>query len=134
MSNEEHAHITEEISKVNQELNGLRKMYGFHQEAVKVYDSLVALRDNPDFKALILEDYMKDFALSQVYSRADARLSPDARGNVENAIIGISAFNEYLSVTAAKGRASKDQVEAFSGNEQLLLSALAELHLELAKA
>ena len=70
-------------------------------------EKLTRLLKNKDFKELILDGFLHDFALEMSYKYS----SPVAnKGYVNNALIGISVFKQYLDSIREKSEQAYSQL------------------------
>jgi hypothetical protein len=76
-------------------------------------ERLARLQQNPDFKALITEGYMRDFAAEMVSRKASPN-GQDERNQkfIDNQITAIGRLNLYLNLLAQEGRVAEDALRA----------------------
>jgi len=78
-------------------------------------EKLTRLLKNKDFKELILDGFLHDFALEMSYKYS----SPIANKEyVNNALIGISVFKQYLDSIREKSEQAYSQLSSQLRNEE----------------
>ena len=70
-------------------------------------EKLTRLLKNKDFKELILDGFLHDFALEMSYKYSS---SVDNKEYVNNALIGISVFKQYLDSIREKSEQAYSQL------------------------
>ncbi len=81
------------------------------------------LRENEDFKALILEGYFKEEAARLVLLKADPEMvdeKNDRASKIEKSLIGISEFNAYLNTQVILGNQAELALEAHLREQGLM--------------
>ena len=74
------------------------------QELAAMYEALKRLEDNPDFKLVILDGYLKTKALDSVTLLADPRIKQQgARPDVMEDLVAISGLNYHLMMVKNLG-------------------------------
>lgn len=77
---------------------------------VKIKDDLLKLQRNPLFKRVVMEGYLKDYALGLVMFKATPpAANAQAQERIEAEINGISRFNNFMKMGINEGlRAEMD--------------------------
>ena len=77
---------------------------------VKVKDDMLKLQKNPLFKKVMMEGYLKDYALGLVMFKASPpAASEQAQERIEAELSGISRFNNFMKMGINEGlRAEAD--------------------------
>lgn len=88
-------------------------------------DALRRLMHNPDYLAIFEEDYLKAEAVRLTHLYADPALK-DKLGDIQNSLIGISTFRQYLSMILIMGNQAH---EAIVQNKELLDDLHAETYV-----
>lgn len=84
-------------------------------------EALKTLLKNKDFKEVISEGYLKEEPVRLVLLKADpATLNDEAQANIDNGIIAIGHFNQYLRTVQAIGNMAARSLQEYE-----------ELHAEL---
>jgi len=71
---------------------------------IKLGKHLTALQKNPDFQALIEEDYLKDKAVQLVHLRGDDTVHPDIKEDCLKQLDAIGLVSQYLRDVAVNGK------------------------------
>ena len=89
------------------------------KEAVKRFEALQRLQKNKDFKFIINEGYLRDEAVRLVKMRADksAIFNESIKNSIDNKIIGVGEFNEYLRTIHNIGVTAIAELEAYEAYE-----------------
>lgn len=93
------------------------------RDNILLLESLDRLLNNPDFKLVFLDHYMRNEAIRNVHLLGDPTLvmSKDKeaiREDVKEAMIGISRFSAYLRKIRNTGRMAKDRLEQLEAARQ----------------
>lgn len=80
------------------------------QAKVKVKDDMLKLQKNPIFKRVIMEGYLKDYALGLVMFKASPPAANEtAQSRIEAELTGVSRFNNFMKMGINEGlRAEQD--------------------------
>ena len=82
------------------------------QYMVELNNSLTRLKDNPDFKKLILEGYFKDFAVNQTSMLAtDYVRKTGTRPEVMERLVAISNLQDWFITIEQLGTIPQDEDE-----------------------
>lgn len=82
------------------------------QYMVELNNSLTRLKDNPDFKKLILEGYFKDFAVNQTSMLAtDYVRNTGKRPEVMERLVAISNLQDWFITIEQLGTIPQDEDE-----------------------
>lgn len=86
------------MSQTEQDIEHVQISIEQSKKMIDLGESLSRLGKNPDFKRLISEGYMKDFAVDLVHLKSSpAMQSPEKQKNLDDAIIAIGQLNIYLN-------------------------------------
>lgn len=77
------------------------------------HDYVKALEKNPAFKEIILEGFMKDYALEQIEALAIPECrSQEAQASIQRNIGAVSSLKQFLNMLLQHGANSVDELEA----------------------
>ena len=81
------------------------------KRAIYLGELVTKLQLNPDFKELVTEGYFKEDAARVVMLKADKEFqTPEKQSKLDNDILGISVFGEYLRTKKVLGNMAKDSL------------------------
>ena len=86
-------------------------------KVVEFGEMLNKLKNNPEFKAVILDGYLAQEAIRLVLLKAEFDQDEGKRASVNTQIDAIGAFNKYLQAIHTKTLMAKSAIE--DGNAQL---------------
>ena len=79
---------------------------------INKYEALERLLENPDFKLVVLEGYLKEKAVDSVSLLAtDYTRRNNVRGAIMEELVAISAFEEYMRMIQFLGAPAKEEAE-----------------------
>lgn len=92
------------------------------KEQVKLKDVLIRLRENPDFKQVIDEEYLKNEAIRLVEAKGSPELSSEeSQRTLDNNIMGVSILRQYFQRIMIMGDQAERSLEgAYSERQRLL--------------
>ena len=94
------------------------------KQKIKRAEALNRLYENPEFKELFVEGYMKEFAAEMVSRKASMNAQEEKNQKfIDNQITAIGHMQLYMSLLAQEGRVAKETLEA---DEQEIERILAE--------
>ena len=96
--------VSEQIKEIEHSINELTKIK-------EKGEALRRLKDNKDFKLIVLEGYFKDEAARLVLLKGDIGSEADQKFYTK-AIKAIGMFNSYLSSVISLGRRAEDSLES----------------------
>lgn len=73
------------------------------QKKVDLADTFERLQKNKDFKKLIMDHYLKDYAVRLVLLKADSSLSEDVIEKISKEIDCVGIFNSFLRTVMIEG-------------------------------
>lgn len=79
-------------------------------DLINKFEALERLLENPDFKVVVLEGYLKDRAIDQVSLLADPRMAAN-RAQLFEGLAGISHLEQYFRMIQALGAPAKEEAE-----------------------
>lgn len=94
------------------------------RDNIILLESLDRLLNNPDFKLVFLEHYMRNEAIRNVHLLGDPTLflnnkdRENIREDVKEAMIGISRFSAYLRKIRNTGRMAMERLEQLEAARQ----------------
>ena len=93
------------------------------EENIARYEALQRLKVNRDFKEVIEEGYLKDESVQAVLSKAEPSLQGDEHQKMlDNIIIGIGYFRQYLVKLHQLGVQSKRAIESHRMTREEIMS------------
>lgn len=100
--------------------------------AIKLGDSVERLFKNRDFKAVICNEYFKEYAAGLVMQKSvPAMQTPEHQLAIENALIGIGELNQFLTTLRMRGKHMEHQMAAQEATlDELQAEELEELDEE----
>lgn len=91
--------------------------------ALEEGNALERLRDNKDFKKVVLEGYFKDEAVRLVHLKADPSMQSDAsQKSIVAQIDAIGSFSSYLTQTLQRGVMAGKQIESDEATREEILA------------
>lgn len=101
-----------EEGKLKAELNEIELSIEQAEKKVKLAEQLERLFENEDFKALIDEGFMKEYALRMVKLRAHPAMQEDRDQRIINEKIeAVGTLNQYFQAIFAEGRHAEGALE-----------------------
>lgn len=94
-----------------QELESIELSIEAAKEKIDVMQTFERLSKNPDFQSLILQRYMKDYALRQVELKAVKGISQDVLDYIDKQLDAISFLNQYFMFLVQEGRHAEAALE-----------------------
>jgi hypothetical protein len=92
------------------------------KKAMDLAEALKRLHDNPDFKAVILEDYFHEEAHRAVLLKADQHMmTPEKQQMIDDVITSIGGLYNYFGKIYRMAEMSARALEADQGTRQELL-------------
>lgn len=86
---------------------------------INKYEALERLLENPDFKLVVLEGYLKEKAVDSVSLLAtDYTRRHNVRGAIMEELVAISAFEEYMRMIQSLGAPAKEEAEEEAQEER----------------
>ena len=105
----------EQLHKIEISLDNAKK-------AIELANALQRLHDNPDFKLLILEDYLKAEASRSVMLKSDPSMAtPEKQKNVDDIITSIGGLYNYFGKVYRIGEMSVRALEADQNTKEEIL-------------
>lgn len=81
-------------------------------------EALSRLQNNPDFKLLIVDEYLKEFPAQLTMSLgADNTQYDEAQARIKKAIDGIGSFNNFLNRIRVNGVSAKQTIADIDSGE-----------------
>jgi hypothetical protein len=77
-----------------------------YRKSIELGEALERLRNNPDFKLLIMENYLHDLP-SELAKVMVLVTREEARKDITNEIIGVGALHKFLSTVQSKSQYAK---------------------------
>ncbi len=74
-----------------------------YRKSIELGEALERLRNNPDFKLLIMENYLHD-APAELAKVMVLVTREESRKDITNEIIGVGAFHKYLSTIQSRSQ------------------------------
>ena len=91
--------------------------------AVEESNALERLRNNKDFKKVILEGYFKEEAIRLVHLKADPSMqSLDSQKSIVSQLDAIGSFSAYLTHTLQRGAMASKQIESDEATRDEILA------------
>ena len=105
------------------ELDAINESIEHSKKAIKTAEAVNRLRSNPDFKAVIVEGYMRDYASELVMSKAEVHTQNDeAQKYIDRQIIAIGAFPVYMNLLLTMGVTAQAALEAQEEELTMMIS------------
>ena len=105
----------EQLHKIEISLENAKK-------AIEVANALQRLHENPDFKRVILQDYLKDEASRSVMLKADPSMATvEKQKNVDDIITSIGGLYNYFGKVYRLGDMSIRALEADQNTKEEIL-------------
>ena len=83
------------------------------QKLVDLGDALDRLRNNRDFKKVIVEGYFEQEAVRLVHALSDRNMqSSESQDSIQKQMIGIGVFSDYLHTLSTQANMARRSVEA----------------------
>jgi hypothetical protein len=111
------------------ELNDIELSIEHAKGKISLYASLVRLQKNKDFKRIIEDCYLRDFALRQVELRC--RLSGEQLTDLDRQLDGISHFNLFLMTIVREAKIAESKLDADIADREDVLAEIAESNGEV---
>jgi len=93
------------------------------QYSVDRADAIKRLKGNKDFDKVFVEGYLTVFAAEQVRAKAAPyNKSPEVQKDIDNQLIAIGYFDQYLQRSLAEGEASKDKIASAEETRHSILN------------
>ena len=91
--------------------------------AVEEGNALERLRNNKDFKKVIIEGYFREEAIRLVHLKADPSMqSVDSQKSIVAQMDAIGSFNQYLNHTLQRGVMASKQIESDEATRDEILA------------
>lgn len=96
-----------------QELEQLEMSIETARKKVALGEALARLQHNQDFKTLILDEYLKNYAVHLVKNRASYGMQGDADQKfINDQITAIGHLDQFLRYAAQEGRVAAEAIKA----------------------
>jgi len=108
--------------KSEEQLNRIQISIENAKKAIELAQALQRLHDNPDFKAVILEDYFHEEAHRAVLLKSDGSMTePEKQKTVDNVITSIGGLYNYFGKVYRMAEMSARAIEADQQTRQEIL-------------
>lgn len=105
-----------------EELHAIELSIEQAQEFVKKMEAIERLKQNPDFKEIFLDGYLKEYAVSLVHRKTLIGMQDDKQQTyLNNQMLGISAMVQFMNYTVREGRSAAQALEAHQAERDRLL-------------
>lgn len=106
--------VNEDIQNIEMDIETARKI-------VRKRDMLNNLRNNPDFKEIFIDGYLREEAARLVGLKADPNMQePEQQKFVDDSITGIGVFNQYLMVINQMGNQMENSMKSAERMQETL--------------
>ena len=105
-----------------QDINQLEMSIEAAKELIKLAEACERLKENKDFKSLILDGYFKEHAIRLVMLRGDTNVPDDIQAKILKDIDAIGALRKYLQKISNDGNSA---LQAVRESEETIESILA---------
>jgi hypothetical protein len=93
------------------------------QKIIDLGDALDRLRNNRDFKKLVLEGYFEQEAIRLVHLMSDSNMqSPNTQAAIYKEMTGIGMFRSYLDTLATSARVARRTLESDEATRDEILA------------
>jgi hypothetical protein len=97
----------------NVELDAIEKNIQEAQAYVDAANALLKLKDNREFKKVIMKGYFEEEAVRLVHLKADSNMqTPDMQKSLDKQIEAIGSFSNYLNTVLYKAEMARKTIEA----------------------
>lgn len=110
-----------QVNTTDQMLEQIQKTIEERQPAIELMERFGRLRDNPDFRAIIEDDYFVTNASRLVLLKSDPSMASEAdQEALDRSIIAVGEFQQYLRGIVIQGnQATKDISAAEEAREEI---------------
>jgi len=93
-----------DVAKLNEQLKGA-------QNGQLKFEALLRLKNNPDFRKVILEGFCRDECARYIVMAGDNLLDPEDRKDAKNMAMAAGHLQRFLSIQEVEGAKFKDSIE-----------------------
>ena len=106
------------------EIDAINESIRSSKETIRKAEAIHRLKKNDDFKTIILEDYLRNFAAHLVHSKALVQLQDDKQQKfLDGQIAGVGYFVQYMDMVLTAGVTAQAALES---HEEVMHEILTE--------
>ncbi|CAM0053760.1 hypothetical protein VPHK479_0016 [Vibrio phage K479] len=100
------------MSELNDQIKLMESTIESAKPAIETAEALARLMDNPDFKHVFMDGFLRDFAVSQVRMKSRPEMQhEDAQKGINASLDGVGALWGYIDAVNAAGNHAANQTE-----------------------